>query len=204
MTATRALCHHAGTRFVARRTRCSSAYRTASRRSRSSPCGLHPAQPELARPGLITPAFPTPAPRSAYHPVPSEPPQRPRVRSAHTPDPGSRGCSSRSPPPRWLQTTPIYCLIVPEVRTPNSAEIKAVGRTILPLDVLGENLFSCLFQLLEPCSLRCLTDGPPSTFKASGEQGKNVAAGGRPVTFFRALWSNLPLPRPRQATCGCI
>lgn len=83
-----------------------------------------------------------------------QPPRRQRISPADTPELGSWGRCNKSPQPGWPQTRPICCLMVlkSEIQTPlHQAEINVLTGP-LPL-VLGENLLSCLAQLLELCFL---------------------------------------------------
>lgn len=71
-----------------------------------------------------------------------------------------------------------HYLTVLEASSPESAALsrsQGVGRIALLLEVLGENLYTCLFQLLGPGSLHPLTRSLSLHFQ--GQQGKHLAAG---------------------------
>lgn len=166
----------------------SSAYRTAPRHSHLT----LPARQGVTGLGLIRTSFPQPTPRSVYPPMLPDSAEAPS--RLCTPDLGSWAALANH---HHLGSFKQDLFIIvsfwwSEIQTPSHwAEIKVLAGPFFLRRFQGENLLSCLFQLLEPSSLCSLTDGLSSTFKARSMQGRSLGA---PVTFFHTLWSNPPLP----------
>lgn len=115
------------------------------------------------------------------------------------PDPSPSPCCQ-------LQTRPIHCLMDLDVGNPNSTALggnQGVSRTILPLEVLGEESIFLLFPASRTLFL-VLLDGWPILHLQGQQRAREESCCRCPLTFFRALWSNLPLPAPHKETRGCI
>lgn len=69
----------------------------------------------------------------------------------------------------WLKiyTFVLRVLEVRSLKSPSLGCDRHVGRSALPVKALGQNLFLCLFQLLELQSSHFLAHSPLSIFKAS-------------------------------------
>lgn len=70
---------------------------------------------------------------------------------------------------QWLTTTQIYSLTVLEVES-----LKWVGRAAILCEVLGKNVFLCLFQLLEAACILWFT-APSSIFRASSVESSDFS-----------------------------